>query len=172
MKKILLLSVVCVLGSNLFSQPAVKIFAYQQDNLPGTRPAGVLDENGKPIKKAAPKKNYFIYLSFNKKYRITPVEIFIKGKSFVVERAIESMAPVEYTDNTVPNNPEKTTLVPATNNKVIQVPIAEPSLQQKKASYVQKLASRNDVVIAYVWNKKRYFAVVNRIKNLAPRANE
>ena len=172
MKKILLFSIGFIAGLTLFSQPVVKIFAYEQDNLPGTRPAGVIDENGKPMKKAAPKKNYFIYLSFKNTCNITPVQIFIRGKSFTIDRTIIAKAPVEYTDNTIPNNPEKTTLVPATNNKVLEIPIAEPSAQQKKTTQVQKLTAKNDVVIAYTWNKKKYFVVLKEIKKLAPHVNE
>ena len=133
MKKILLLSTTFIVGLNLFSQPTVKIFAYEQDNLPGTRPAGVVDENGKPLKKAAPKKNYFLYLSFKPKYSIKPVQIFIKGQAFEVGAFSARTAPVEYVDNMVPKNPEKTVLVPSTSDKVLEVPVAEPSLGQKKA---------------------------------------
>ena len=99
MKKILLFSAIFTLALHLFSQPTVKIFAYEQDNLPGTRPAGVVDENGKPIKKAAPKKNYLIYLSLKQKYSIKPVQIFIKGQSYEVGTSSIKKAPVEYIDN-------------------------------------------------------------------------
>lgn len=172
MKKILLFSALFIVGLNLFSQPTVKIFAYEQDNLPGTRPAGVVDENGKPIKKAAPKKNYFIYLSLKQKYSIKPVQIFIKGQSYEVGSSTVRKAPVEYTDNIVPNNPEKTVLVPATDNKVLELPVAELSLSQKKTSYIQTLTVKNDVVVAYVWNGKKYFVSLKQIKKLAPQVNE
>lgn len=172
MKKILLFSIGFMLGLNLFSQPGVKIFAYEQDNLPGTRPAGVIDENGNRVKKAAPKKNYFIYLSFKKTCTITPVEIYIRGKSFAVQRTILTKTPVEYTDNIIPNNPEKTILVPVTNNNVLEVPIAEPSPEQKKTANVQKLTAKNDVVVGYVWNKKKYYVVLKQLKKLTPRVNE
>lgn len=172
MKKILLFSAIFIIGLNLFSQPNVKIFAYEQDNLPGTRPAGVVDENGKPIKKAAPKKNYFIYLSFKKKYSIKPIQIFVKGQSFEVGAFSARNAPVEYVDNMVPNNPEKTVLVPLTDEKVLEVPVAEPSLGQKKTSNIQKLTSKNDVVVAYIWNNKTYYATLKQIKKLPSRVNE
>jgi hypothetical protein len=172
MKKILLFSAIFIVGLNLFSQPNVKIFAYEQDNLPGTRPAGVVDENGKPIKKAAPKKNYFIYLSVKKKYSIKPVQIFIKGQTYEVGAFSVRNAPVEYVDNMVPNNPEKTVLVPLTKDKVLEVPVAEPSPGHKKTSNIQKLASKNEVVVAYMWNNKTYYATLKQIKKLPSRVNE
>ena len=172
MKKILLFSAIFIVGLNLFGQPTVKIFAYEQDNLPGTRPAGVVDENGKPLKKAAPKKNYFIYLSFKQKYNIKPVQIFIKGQPYEVGAFSARNAPVEYVDNMVPNNPEKTVLVPSTNEKVLEVPVAEPSSGQKKTLNIQKLTSKNDVVVAYMWNNKKYYATLKQIKKLPSRVNE
>jgi hypothetical protein len=172
MKKIILFSAIFILALNLFSQPTVKIFAYEQDNLPGTRPAGVVDENGKPIKKAAPKKNYLIYLSLKQKYTIKPVQIFIKGRSYEVGISSVKNTPVEYIDNIVPNSPEKTVLVPATHNKVLELPLAEPSPGQKKTSYIQNLTAKNDVVVAYMWNNKKYFVTLKKMKKLAPRVNE
>jgi hypothetical protein len=172
MKKILLFSAIFIVGLNLFSQPTVKIFAYEQDNLPGTRPVGVVDENGKPLKKAAPKKNYFVYLSFRHKYSIKPVQIFVKGQSYEVGAFSARTAPIEYVDNMVPNNPEKTVLVPSTEEKVLEVPVAEPSARQKKTSNVQKLTAKNDVVVAYMWNNKKYYATLKQIKKLPSRVNE
>jgi hypothetical protein len=172
MKKILLFSAIFIVGLNLFSQPTVKIFAYEQDNLPGTRPAGVVDENGKPLKKAAPKKNYFIYLSFKQKYSIKPVQIFVKGQSYEVGAFSVRNAPVEYVDNMIPNNKEKTVLVPSTGDKVLEVPVAELSSEQKKSSNVQKLTSKNDLVVAYIWKEKKYHVTLKQIKKLPSRVNE
>jgi hypothetical protein len=172
MKKILLFSAIFIVGLNLFSQPTVKIFAYEQDNLPGTRPAGVVDENGKPLKKAAPKKNYFVYLSFKQKYSIKPVQVYIKGQSYEVGAFSARKAPVEYVDNMVPKNPEKTVLVPSTHDKVLEVPVAEPSPARKNTSNIQKLTAKNDVVVTYVWNNKKYYATLKQIKKLPSRVNE
>lgn len=172
MKKILLFSVIFSIGLNLFSQPTVKLFAYEQDNLPGTRPAGVVDENGKPLKKAAPKKNYFIYLSFKQKYSVKPIQIFIKGQSFEVGSFTIRKAPVEYVDNMIPNVHEKTVLVPPTKDKVLEVPVAEPSLEQKKASNIQSLIAKNDVVIVYMWNNKEYYTSLKQIKQMPSKVNE
>jgi len=172
MKKILLFSAIFIVGLNLFAQPTVKIFAYEQDNLPGTRPAGVVDENGKPIKKAAPKKNYFIYLSFKQKYSIKPVQIFIKGQAYEVGSCTLKKTPVEYIDNMIPNNSGKRILVPATNDIALEIPVAEPSAGQKKTSNLQKLTAKNDVVVAYTWKNKTYYATMKQIKKLPSTVNE
>jgi len=172
MKKIPLFSVIFIVGLNLFGQPSVKIFAYEQDNLPGTRPAGVVDENGKPIKKAAPKKNYLIYLSFKQKYSVKPAQIFIKGQSYELGSYTLRKAPVEYVDNMIPNNREKVVLVPATDNKVLEIPVAEPSLEQKKTSNVQNLTAKNEIVVAYMWNNKKYYVSLKQIKQLPTNVNE
>src|SRR5689334_2144540 len=101
MKKILLFFLVFIVGSNLFSQPVAKIFAFEQENMPGTKPAGVIDENGKAVKKAAAKKKYFIFLSYKKTYNVTPVQIFIRGLAFSIQTITSRKTPVEYTNKTV-----------------------------------------------------------------------
>jgi len=172
MKKNLLFFIVFIIGSNLYSQPPVKIIAFEQESLPGAKPAGVTDENGNRVKKAAAKKNYFIFLSFKKTYNITPAQVFIRGKAFAIRSKTLKKTPVEYANNTVVNNPEKITLVPFTNDKVLGVDIAEISRQEKKPNSIQKLVDKNDVVISYVWNKKTYFVSLQKIKRLEPAANE
>jgi len=172
MKKILLFFLVFIVGSKVFSQPVVKIFAFEQENMPGTKPAGVIDENGKAVKKAAAKKKYFVFLSYKKTYNVMPVQIFIKDKSFSIQTITIRTSPVEYTSNTVISNPEKTVLVPATKNKVLEIKIAQLQHQEKIPESAKKLVNKNDVVIAYIWNKRKYFATLQKISTLEPVANE
>jgi len=172
MKKNLLFFIAFTIGLNLFSQPPIKVFAFEQENLPGAKPAGIKDENGNLIKKAAAKKNYFIFLSFKNTYSVSPVQIFIRDKSFNIQTTITRTTPVEYTNNNIPNKPEKITLVPQTSNKVLELKVNELPVQDKKTEAVQKLADKNDVVIAYLWKKKKYFITVKKLKKLEPVANE
>lgn len=172
MKKILLFFFVFVLGFDLFGQPTIKVFAFEQENVPGTKHTRVTDENGKPVGKAAAQKNYFIFLSFRKTYSITPVQVFIRGKAFSIRSTANKKTPVEYVSTTVPNNPEKTTLVPLTANKVLEIKVKDAIKPEKKNSYLQHLTGKNDVVIAYLWHKKKYFATLQEIKRLEPVANE
>jgi hypothetical protein len=172
MKKILLFFLVFIIGSSLYSQPVVKIFAFEQENMPGTKPAGVTDENGKVVKKAAAKKKYFVFLSHKNQYNVMPVQVFIKGRAFSIQTITIRKTPVEYTNKTVINNPEKTILVPASKDKVLEINIVEIPQQEKAPESVKRLAHKNDVVIGYMWNKRKYFATLQKIKTLEPLANE
>jgi len=172
MKKNLLFFIMSIIGLNLSGQPTIKIFAFEQDNLPGTKPAGVTDENGKPIQKAATKKNYFIFLSLKKTYNITPEQIFIRGKAYSIQASVIQKTPIEYTNNNIPDNPVKIMLVPQTNNKVIEMKVNQTQVPYKKSTAVQKLTDKNDVVIVYLWNKKKYFITLKNLKKLEPVANQ
>ncbi len=172
MKKNLLFFIAFILSLNLFSQPVIKVFAFEQESLPGTIPAGVRDENGNPVKKAATKKNYFIFLSFKKTYNITPSQIFIRGKTFTIQTTEIRTTPIEHTNYNIPNKPEKTILVPQTNNKVFELKINEATTQGKKTVSVQKLTDKNEIVIVYLWKSKKYFATLKKLKKLEPIANE
>jgi hypothetical protein len=153
-------------------QPAIKIFAFEQDNLPGTITAGVTDENGKPARKAADKKNYFLYLSFKNTYSITPEQIFIKDQAFTILTTMDKKTPVEYINNNFPGNPQKIILVPATNDKVIEVRIKETPTQEEKTASVRELIDKNEAVIVYLWKKKEYFVTLEKIEKLETAANQ
>ena len=171
MKKYLLFFSLIIIGSGLYSQPPIKVYGFEQESLPGTVAANVKDENGNPLKKAATKKNYFIYLSLEQKYSITPQHVFINGKAFSAETSLVKRTPVEHVNNNIPGSPEKTTLVPKTTDKVIELKIAD-TLQVKKTAMLQTLTNKNDVVISYTWKKKKYFAVLNKLKRLDRKLNE
>ena len=159
-------------GLNAYCQPTIKIYAFEQENLPGTIPSGVTDENGNPIKKAAAKKNYSIFLSFKKNEIVTPVQIFIRGQVFPIQTTEIKKTPVEYLNNMIPAKPEKIILVPKTNNKVVEVKLGDTLMQKRKNAYIKKLLKNNDVVIAYLWKGKKYFTAAKKIKELEPVANE
>jgi hypothetical protein len=173
MKKKLVFFILLIVSMAVYGQPAVKIFAFEQQSLPGTVPAGVKDENGNPIKKAAAKTNYFIFLSFKKNTIIKPVQVFIKGSSFAVDTIIDvKKTPVEQTNRTIPNDPHKTILVPKTSNKVIRIDLAEGEGLRENGAHIENLIKTNDVVIAYAWKEKRYFVTVKKIKELDPMFHE
>ena len=154
-----------LIGSGINGQPSIKVFGFEQESSRGTVAANVKDENGNPIKKAARQKNYFIYLSLKQKYNVTPLQVLIHGEAFSVEADMAEITPIEHFNNNIPGQPEKTTLVPATTNKVIELKMIGP-LQVKKTLALQKLTKKNDVVISYSWKKKVYYAVLKRLKKL------
>jgi len=172
MEKKLLLFISLILSLSLLSQPSIRVFAFEQENLPGTKPAGVTDENGHPVQKAAAKKNYFIFLSLNKAYSITPTQLFIKGKPVKIATTVVKRAPVEYINNNIPAKPEKIILVPATTNKVLELQLIETTDGYRNAPAIQRLIEKNDVVIVYLWKKKKYFLSLKKMKKLEPVANE
>ena len=171
MKKYLLFFLLILIGSVIHSQPSVKVFGFEQESSPGTVATNVKDENGKPIKKVATQKNYFIYLSFNQKNHIVPHYVFLHGKAFPVENSAIETTPIQHVNNNIPNKPEQITLVPKTTNKVIKVKIASP-INVEKTSSLQKLTNKNDLVVSYTWKKKKYFAVLKKLKKLDPVLNE
>jgi hypothetical protein len=56
-------------------------------------------------------------------------------------------------------------------NKVIKLKIVAP-VQAEKTSTAQKLTHKNEVVVSYTWKKKKYFAVLKKLKKLEPVLNE
>ena len=172
MKKNLLLFLLATIVLKGLSQPVIKIFAYKQENSPGMVRAGVKDENGNPVKKAAAQMNYFIFLSSGRTTKITPTQIFIRGKSFSIDSLLEKDTPVEYTDNSIPKKEKKIVLVPRTNNKVVEVKIVPSKKNFSMTSYLKKLTKTNDLVIGYIWHKKKYFLTRKSFRTLNPRVNE
>jgi len=160
-----------LIGSGINGQPSIKVFGFEQESSRGTMAANVKDENGNPLKKSATQKNYFSYLSLKQKYIITPLQIFIDGKTFPTEANIIETTPIEYINNNVPSHPERTTLVPKTNGKVIQLKITDTD-EVKKPPALQKLTNKNEVVVSYMWKQKKYFAILKKLKKLDPVLNE
>ena len=171
MRKKLLIFISLILSVDLFSQPAVKIFAFERENLPGTKASGVTDENGNRVQKEASRKDYFVYLSFNKAYNISPSKVFIRGTSYEI-KATKATTPVQYINRNIPSNPRKVVLVPATKNKVVQLEVAKPETENKKSGTIRKLIGRNDIVVEYLWKGKRYLVSIKKITKLEPVANE
>jgi hypothetical protein len=170
-RHLLFFSLILIRSGIVYGQPSIKVFAFEQENSPGTVAANVKDENGNPIKKAATKKNYFIYLSLNHKHNIDPQQVFINDQAFPAEAIIVKSTPVELVNGNVRTHPAKTILVPKTNNKVIELKITD-TIPVRRTSALQKLTNKNDVVISYTWKKKKYFAVLKKIKKLDPVLNE
>ena len=173
MKKNLPYFIFFAVALNIYCHPVIKVFAFEQESLPGTIPVGVKDENGNPIKKVAAKKNYFIFLSFKEKYDIVPTQVFIKGRLFDIKTANTKETPVEYTDRNIPNNPQKQMLVPKTNNKVVEIALTEAAGSPvRRDPHLQKLIASNDIVVVYNWKQKEHFITLKTIKTLNPVMNE
>jgi hypothetical protein len=169
MKKITFL--IFVLTSlSAISQPSIKIFAYSQAVSPGIVPKGVTDENGKTITtKKEIAVNYYIFASYNKSIKINIEEIWIKGNFFnPVVKNIDS-TPVLNINETIPGNPVKVIMVPATTQKVISLKPGELIKNHIiQASSFRNLAKHAELIISYVYKGKKYFIGVKKIKVLEP----
>jgi hypothetical protein len=173
MKKNFAFFIFFAIAFGVYCHPSIKIFAFEQESRPGTVPAGVTNENGNPVKKAAAKKNYFVFLSFKNKYDVVPLQVFIKGNSFDVKTVNTKETPVEYTSRNIPDNPEKQLLVPETDNKVIEIILTEAAQSSiPEDAHLKKLTASNDVVVVYNWKQKKHFASLKTIKTLTPVMNE
>lgn len=171
MKKNLSFFIVFALGIVSFGQPTIKVFGFEQEILPGTIAVNVKDENGNTVKKEAAKKNYFIYLSFKKAYSITPRQVFINGKAFTTETKQVKKTPVEYLNINALKDSKKMVLVPPTSNKVIELKIKKP-VNVKKSAWLEDLTHKYDIVISYVWKKKKYYVVLKDLNKIDPLINE
>lgn len=172
MKKNLLFFMFFATSLGIYGQPTIKIIAFEQENVPGTVPSGVKNENGTERKKAAAPKNYFIFMTYQKSSPIRPGEVFIRGKSFTAEKNEVKGTPYYYTDSAIPNNHRKITLVPKTKNDVIQLTLNENPERKKISFTTQKLIKENDVVITYFWKQKEYFMTLKKISKLPSVVNE
>ena len=155
-------------GCTLFAQPVVKVYAFKQAVVRGNVPAGVTDENGKPVNTsgAGHSTNYFIYLSHSGKLVITPFTLRIKGQCYQFKTGVIDNTPVTKVNYNMPNRPTTTLLVPATSNKVTRLLVSDVRGTGCAASSTEKKQS-SDVVISYKWQNKTYYATA-ALKTLEP----
>jgi hypothetical protein len=172
MMKIILPFIVFFLAPCLQAQPAIKIFAFEQESLPGTIPVRLNNENGNSTKKAAARKDYLIFLSFNKKENISPELVYIKGNPFKIKLTRIRSTPIELVNNTIPGHPEVTTLVPTTSNRILELKINNNNTWSPKPGVARKLTEKNDMVIAYRWKKETWFIALKKILPLESTANQ
>jgi len=172
MKKNLLFIGLFYAGIAGSGQPSIQVYGFQQQSLPGTIPTGLKDENGNPVKKAAAKVNYLIFLSFKKNSSITPSIVFVNGSPFKAQTTPVEKTPVEYTNHTIPNQPVAKILVPKTNRKVLRIEPAEKIEENAVDPHLLELAKVNNLVIAYQWKKRNYFVTLKKMNELDPQLNE
>jgi hypothetical protein len=167
MKTLLFVFFAFLLGNNAFSQPVVKVYAFEQDVIPGNIPV-VTDENGNAVKKDWIRKEYRIFLSFRNSYKIAPAKIFIKGKAFDIGSANTVSSPVQFTN--IPDQ-KKITLVAKTSNKIVELEKGNEAAKKTYTATLKKLIDKNDVVIVYTWKGKNYYASVKELRKLEPQHN-
>jgi len=158
-------------GCNVFGQPAVKTYAFEQQSIPGNIPAGVTDENGNPINtsKAGHSTSFYIYLSHSNKSIITPVSLWINGRSYSFQTEHIKNTPVTKVNPNIPERATTTVLVPKTSNKVTRLLILNTSDKLSNTSSTEKkMLNTSSVVISYKWKGKIYYATAKELKRLEP----
>src|SRR5437763_10986999 len=123
MNKLFISICISVLPAALLAQSKkVKVYAYQQQVLPGLRQT-TIDEKG-TVKEAPPKMsaNTFIYLQIPTGKNVDAKHVWVNGKMYDVKTSVPSLPVVMY--NTTIGGKKPDTLVHATSNKVIQLSLA------------------------------------------------
>lgn len=139
------------------------IFGYAQAIMPGRAPGNIEEGNRDSSLRAEQSYQYFIYLA--SEARIYPVEIWIKGKSRGLSWMEIKKKPVILED--YPNGRGKTTLVPTTRKRVIQIsPVVSRNFRQSLVG--RRLARTNELVILYHKNGKMYYSALEKLSMLEP----
>jgi len=167
MKSLLLGFFIVLTAAPVFAQPAVKVYAYEQEVMPGNIPKGVTDENGNPVPdKSWIKTEYRIFFSHSKNYRIKPVLLFIKKKPFEIQSANSVVTPVEEMIIADGSSGSKKSLVAKTSNKVLSIVKGNEAAKKIYTPTLQKMIGANEVVVVYEWKGKKYYAGSKKLKKL------
>ncbi len=141
----------------LFGQttPVKKVYAYSQQIIPGK----------KPSKEIKLKEHYRVFIVSDTKQIIQINGIWIKQNYYRFTVSGKLKTPVQM------NGAEEQhkILVPKTTNRVVELILTglyEPS--PRPGATLSKLLITNEVVIAYQWKGKEYFAPAKTIKELSP----
>ena len=147
------------------AQPKIIIHAYSQQFTPGTIPTrDVVGENADDfIKHPAVITNYLIYVEVDTAMQITPSAVWVGGKwdTVAAKNIIKTPFITEY--------PSKKTLVPATSKQVYEIILGD-TLKQAivPTAKVKKQMIDHELIFAYWWNGKRYFAALKKLTVLGP----
>jgi hypothetical protein len=147
------------------AQTSLKLYAYSQQTTPGTIP---VDENGKPMRSAAPSINYYLFATYSPSAKIQVTQVWLKGRDYQLQTSKIDSTPVFSSNNPDPSKPK--ILVPATKQKVIAINVVGPVAADKRSSTFRNLAKKSELILTYYYNGKKYFAGVKKIKTLPPLA--
>jgi len=168
---LLLLSILFIFSSlNSQTRTDVKIYGYVQPVSRGVSPQMDVDEAGN-IKSAGtkPGTNYFIYIAGPASVRIYPIEMWVKGEKYSAKPTSVSNTPVQIADPSLPDGPNKITLVPKTTKKVMMLTPGN-AITGKSLAIAMSKAQINELVVVYKMNGKFYYAALKKL-NIIERAN-
>ncbi len=166
MKLKILLILLCVISMDAFSQTGIKIFAYYQDQLPGTVLKG-LDESGKAISKKESAPVYFIYVTGPASIKVYPMEAWIRGKHYMATADMVNKSPVEIRDNLG----KSIVLVPKLSGSVQKLNLVQLT-DGKRFPIAKSKSLSNEVVVVYKMKGAFYSETVKKLVRLEPKSNE
>lgn len=167
MKRILFTALFFYTALFIQAQPAKDtLYGFQQRVIPGAKAAGVIDENGKFIKKQTPDLlHQDLYLVTASKTKVYPVQLWINGAAFSVEiKQIQKTPILLYNENL--SNSKSNVLVPKTTGYVFKLtPV--PLVADKNGGPGKALMQSNVVVLYYKKNGRLQYAVLKKFTNLS-----
>lgn len=167
-QKIILLSLfaVAVVGLQAQTYPLVKVHAWSQPALSGTKPGIIVEEGGNQSTAGSTgKMNYYLYAECRTGYKFTITAVWIDGKAYGVKtESINKLPVVMETEQA-----GKVTLVPATTHKVMQFyPSGQLTISNKASAWLENLVANSAMVIRYKWKGKSWYYAVKKINRLEP----
>ena len=147
-----------------------KGYAFSREILSGVAPSGTVDESGTVHKSPGRASvEYLVYAEVPASVAISVNNIWVDGKNY--EAALEPVAhtPVVITNPMIKAVKVQDTLVKKTANKLWQVHVKQ--LRSSGAAFpanISKTDGRNQVVIEYLYKKRKSYFIIPAIKRLEP----
>jgi hypothetical protein len=144
----------------------VKVYAYQQEVLPGTRQI-TIDESGRTheIPNRIPSRT-FIYVEAPRSLKMEAKHMWINGKLYGVRTSTPQL-PVVIPNTSIPSNPPDT-LVRKTDNLVLQLEPVSDVAAFIPSSTARKKMKTNKIVLHTIENGRNCYYYQNNIKILDP----
>ncbi len=159
-------ALVIALPSFLLAQKKVKVYAYQQQVVPGVRNI-TIDESG--TTKEIPNKmspNTFIYLEAPGSKSIEAKHVWLNGHLFDVKTE-KANVPVVMYNNSIPSK-KPDTLVHATSNRVWQLSPITTSESFNPSAKAKRKMKTQQLVLHTIENGRNCYYYVDHIKILDP----
>ena len=173
MRYILLLTAILFIISsgNAQTRNDVKTYGYIQPVGRGVSPSMDIDEAGS-VKSTGlkPGSNYFIYIAGPATMRIYPIEMWLKGEKFSAKPTAVNNTPVLMADPSLPDGPNRITLVPKTSKKIFMLTPGNANVTGKSLAIAKSKARTNELVVVYKMNGKLYYSALEKL-NILERAS-
>lgn len=173
-KRIFILAFFLTIIVSCFAQvktPVKRSYGYKQASIPGIIPRYEENSDIQPASKTKPKQtyNYWFYLEISKTEQINITGLWISGVQHDIKTETINELPVRKMIFTGLDKNDTTIMVPVTKNKVVLVyPSGETINKKSNSNYIRQLASKNDLVIRYLWKNQIHYATIKNLKEINP----